>query len=53
VNGSPGRYWGRWEDNIKLDFEGIVYKYADWTYQVHDWFHWQYLVNTAMKGLGP
>jgi hypothetical protein len=37
-------------DNIKLHFEGKIYKPVDW---VQDWFQCQCLVNTAMNYLVP
>ena len=44
-----GRPRPRWEDNIKMDIQVVIYKSMDWINQVHDRYRWRALVNTVIN----
>jgi hypothetical protein len=44
-----GISWRRWEDNIRMDHQGIVWKGVDWIHLAQDTDQWQVLVNTVMN----
>ena len=44
--GSPRR---RWEDNIRMDLEGIVINAGNWVDSAQDRNYWRALVNAALN----
>ena len=44
-----GRPRRRWEDNIKMDLQGVGCGGKDWTELVQDRDRWQALVNAVMN----
>ena len=48
-----GRPRGRWEDNIKMDFQEVVCRGMDWIELAQDRDMWRALVNAVMKLRDP
>jgi hypothetical protein len=48
-NRTLGRARHRWEDNIKMDLQGVGWEGMDWTYLAQDRDRWQVLVNAVMS----
>ena len=44
--GNPRR---RWEDNIRIDREKIVFNTGIWVDSARDWNYWRALVNAALN----
>jgi hypothetical protein len=44
-----GRSRRRWEDNIRMDFWGIVWDGMDWMHLAQDRDQWKAVVNTVMN----
>jgi len=44
-----GRARYRWEDNIKMELQGIGWRGMDWTYLAQDRDRWRALVNAVMS----
>ena len=44
-----GRPRGRWEDNIRMDFEEIGINAGNWVDSAQDRNYWRALVNVALK----
>jgi hypothetical protein len=43
------RFRHRWEDNIKIGLERIVYKDVDWIYLAQDRVQWRNIVKPVIK----
>ena len=49
----PGRPRRRWEDNIKMDLQEVVYGGMDWIDLAQDRNRWRVLVNAVMDLRNP
>ena len=47
--GHLGRPRRRWEDNIRIDFEGIFINAGNWVDSAQDRNYWRALVNAALN----
>jgi len=45
----PGRHRRRWEDNIKMDLQEVVFGSMDWKELAQDRDSWWALVNAVMN----
>jgi hypothetical protein len=43
------RPWRRWEDNIKMDLQGVFWQGVDWIAVPQDRHRWRALVNAVMN----
>jgi hypothetical protein len=44
-----GRLRRRWEDNIKMDLQELLWGGVDWIDLTQDWGRWRALVNAVMN----
>ena len=44
-----GRHRRRWEDNIRIDLEGMGINAGNWVNSAHDRDYWRALVNAALN----
>ena len=44
-----GRFWRRWEDNIRMDLKKIVTNMRNWGDSAQDRDYWRALMNAALN----
>jgi hypothetical protein len=44
-----GRLGSRWEDNIKMDLQGVGWEVVDWINMAQDRDRWRAVVNAVMN----
>jgi hypothetical protein len=47
-----GRFWRRWEDNIRKDLRETEWEVVDWIHLAQDRDHWEDLVKTILHIAG-
>ena len=48
-----GRPWRRWEDNIRMDLEGMGINAGNWVDSAEDRNYWSALLNEALNLRAP